>query len=138
MNNLVATKYCFFFFAHTFTFQLLDKPVVTGVVPSPPRFLPSIFIAHRVQQSHCSSIFHRVSLKGSVIIKEFVFRALCCVVARIALATDCCSCCWSIRSAPRRERGWMLSETSEKRAKIMYFERYSLVILGILMYGAVD
>ena len=28
--------------------------------PSPPRFLPSIFIAHRVQQSHCSSIFHRV------------------------------------------------------------------------------
>ena len=31
----------------------------TGVVPSPPRFLPSIFIAHRVQQSHCSSIFHR-------------------------------------------------------------------------------
>ena len=33
--------------------------MVTGVVPSPPRFLPSIFIAHRVQQSHCSSIFHR-------------------------------------------------------------------------------
>ena len=29
---------------------------------SPSRFLPSIFIAHRVQQSHCSSIFHRVSL----------------------------------------------------------------------------
>ena len=28
----------------------------------PPRFLPSIFIAHRVQQSHCSSIFHRVLL----------------------------------------------------------------------------
>ena len=27
-----------------------------------PRFLPSIFIAHRVQQSHCSSIFHRVLL----------------------------------------------------------------------------
>ena len=24
------------------------------------RFLPSTFIAHRVQQSHCSSIFHRV------------------------------------------------------------------------------
>ena len=42
---------------HTFTFQLLDKAVVTGVDPSPPRFLPSIFIAHRVQQSHCSSIF---------------------------------------------------------------------------------
>ena len=28
----------------------------------PPRFLPSIFVAHRVQQSRCSSIFHRVLL----------------------------------------------------------------------------
>ena len=36
--------------------------MVTDVVPSPPRFLPPIFIAHRVQQSHCSSIFHRVLL----------------------------------------------------------------------------
>ena len=36
--------------------------MVTGVVPSPPRFLPSIFIAHRVQHSHCSSIFHRMLL----------------------------------------------------------------------------
>ena len=55
-------------------------------------------------------------LKVGVIIKALVFRTLCCVVARIALATECC-CCWSIRSAPRREREWMLSETSEKRAK---------------------
>ena len=36
--------------------------MVTGVVPSPPWLLPSIFIAHRVQQFHCSSIFHRVLL----------------------------------------------------------------------------
>ena len=36
--------------------------MVTSVVPSPPRFLPSICIAHRGQQSHCSSIFHRVLL----------------------------------------------------------------------------
>ena len=36
--------------------------MVTGVDPSPPRFLPSIFIAHRVQHSHCSSMFHRVLL----------------------------------------------------------------------------
>ena len=36
--------------------------MVTGVVPSSPRSLPSIFIAHSVQQSHCSSIFHRVLL----------------------------------------------------------------------------
>ena len=53
----------FFFFSHTSTFQLLDKPwSQVGVVPSPPRFSPSFFIAHRVQQSHCSSIFHRVLL----------------------------------------------------------------------------
>ena len=32
------------------------QAVVTGVVPS-PRYVPSIFIAHRVQHSHCSSIF---------------------------------------------------------------------------------
>ena len=38
------------------------QAVVTGVVISPPRFLPLIFIAHRAQQSHCSSIFHGVLL----------------------------------------------------------------------------
>ena len=48
-----------FFFAH-FHFPGSGQAVVTGVIPSPPRFLPSIFIAHRVQQSHCSSIVHRV------------------------------------------------------------------------------
>ena len=51
----------------TFTLQLKSRSfypqrssgqaVVTGVVPSPPRYVPSIFIAHRVQHSHCSSIF---------------------------------------------------------------------------------
>ena len=43
-------------------FPASGQAAVTGVVPSPPRFLPSIFIAHRVQQSHCWSIFHRVLL----------------------------------------------------------------------------
>ena len=38
------------------------QAVVTGVVPSSPRCIPSIFIARRVQQSHCSSIFHRALL----------------------------------------------------------------------------
>ena len=33
--------------------------MVERVVPSPPRFLPSIFNAHRVEQYNCSSIFHR-------------------------------------------------------------------------------
>ena len=36
--------------------------MVTGVVRFPPRFSASIFVAHRVQQSHCSSVFHRVLL----------------------------------------------------------------------------
>ena len=58
---------CFF---HTSTsFQLLDKPwSQVGVDPSsPPVLLPSIFIAHRVQQSHCSSIFHRVLLTHALL-----------------------------------------------------------------------
>ena len=50
-----------FSFEH-FYFPASGQAVVTGVVPSPPRFLPSIFIARRVQQSHWSSIFHRVLL----------------------------------------------------------------------------
>ena len=50
-----------YIFAH-FYFPASGQAAVTGVVPSPPRFLPSFFIAHRVQQSHRSSIFHRVSL----------------------------------------------------------------------------
>ena len=53
---------CFLLFFHTSAFQLLDKPwSQVSSIPS-PRFLPSIFIAYRVQQSHCSSIFHRVLL----------------------------------------------------------------------------
>ena len=63
-NPFEMAEPCFFcpvFFAH-FCFPAPGQDVVTGVVPSPPRFLPPIFIAHRVQQSHCSSIFHRVLL----------------------------------------------------------------------------
>ena len=51
-----------FIFSHTSTFQLLDKPWPQVSSLLPPRFLPSVFIANRVQQSHCSSIFHRVLL----------------------------------------------------------------------------
>ena len=48
--------------------------MVTGVVPSPPRFLPSTFIAHRVQQSHCcSSIFHRVLLTHALALSASQF-----------------------------------------------------------------
>ena len=41
-----------FFLSHTSTFQLLDKPWSQVSSLLPPRFLPSIFIAHRVQRSH--------------------------------------------------------------------------------------
>ena len=54
--------FIFFFFLTLLHLPASGQAVVTSVVPSPSRFLPSIFIAHRVQQSHCSSIFHRVSL----------------------------------------------------------------------------
>ena len=46
--------------------------------------------------------------------------------------------CLFFRCAPRRERGWRLSETSEKCAKILSFERYSTVTLQMLIYGETD
>ena len=54
----------FIFFSH-FHFPASGQAVVTGVVPSSPRFLPSFFIAHIYRFSNptdCSSIFHRVLL----------------------------------------------------------------------------
>ena len=62
-----------FFFSH-FCFPASRQAVVTGVVPSHPRFLPSILIAHtRVQQSHCSSIFHRVLLTHNLALSASQF-----------------------------------------------------------------
>ena len=63
----------FFFFPHTFYFPASGQAVVTGVVPPPPRFLPSIFIAHRVQQSHCSPILHRVLLTHALALSASQF-----------------------------------------------------------------
>ena len=62
----------FFFFSH-FYFPASGQAVVTGVVPSPPRFLPSIFIAHKVQHSHCSSIFRRVLLTHALALSASQF-----------------------------------------------------------------
>ena len=62
----------FFFFAH-FHLPAPGQAVVTGVIPSPPRFLPSIFIAHRGQQSHCSSIVHRVLLTHALALSASQF-----------------------------------------------------------------
>ena len=61
-----------FFISH-FKFPASGQAVVAGVVPSPPRFLRSIFIAHRVQQSHCSSIFQRVLLTHALALSASQF-----------------------------------------------------------------
>ena len=57
----------------TLYFPASGQTVVTGVVPSPPRFLPSVFIAHRVQQSRCSSTFHRVLLTHALALSASQF-----------------------------------------------------------------
>ena len=64
--------YICFFFSHLH-FPASGQAVVTGVVPSSPRFLPSIFSAHRVQQSHCTSIFHRVLLTHALALSASQF-----------------------------------------------------------------
>ena len=61
-----------FFFTHI-CFPASGQAVVTGVVPSPPRFLPSIFIAHGVQQSLRSSIFHQVLLTRALALSASQF-----------------------------------------------------------------
>ena len=65
--------FLFLFFFSPFYFPASGQAVVTGVVPSPPRFLPSIFIARRVQQSHCSSIFHRMLLTHALALSASQF-----------------------------------------------------------------
>ena len=65
----------FFFFCALYP-SASGQAVVTGVVPSPPPFLPSTFIAHRAQQSHCSSICHRVLLTHALALsaRQFVHK----------------------------------------------------------------
>ena len=67
---IFAVRLCYYFLFFVLSSLLLSistrrrfypqrssgQAVVTGVVSSPPRYVPSIF-AHRVQHSHCSSIF---------------------------------------------------------------------------------
>ena len=73
MLALVRSFSFSFLFSHTFTFQLLNKPRSQVSSLLHPRFLPSIFIAHRVQQSHCSSIFHRVLLTPALALSASQF-----------------------------------------------------------------
>ena len=64
----------FFFFSHTSSFQRLDKPwsQVSSLLP-PGSCLQFFFIAHRFQQSHCSSIFHRVLLTHALALSASQF-----------------------------------------------------------------
>ena len=72
-GRLPGIFFFFFFFLAHFHFPSSGQAVVTGVIPSPPRFLPSIFIAHRVQQSHCSSIVHRMLLTHTLALSASQF-----------------------------------------------------------------
>ena len=72
LDYYVYTRRVLFFFTHIY-FPASGQAMVTGVVPSPPRLLTSIFIAHRVQQSHCSSIFHRVLLTHALALSASQF-----------------------------------------------------------------
>ena len=75
-NNILYRPYLYrnfsFFFTHIY-FPASGPAVVTGVVPSPPRFSPFNFVAQRVQQSHCSSIFHRVLLTRALALSTSQF-----------------------------------------------------------------
>ena len=62
LTDATLVRYIFFYFLQTYTFQLLDKPWSQVSSLLPPRFLPLIFIAHRIQQSHRSSLLHLVLL----------------------------------------------------------------------------
>ena len=72
IRNSLLIFYFLIFFSH-FYFPASGQAVVAGVVPSSPWFLPSIFIAHSVQQSHCSSIFHRVLLTHALALSASQF-----------------------------------------------------------------
>ena len=86
INIATAVLLVFFLlFLHTCLLSsFCTKAVVTGVVPSSPRFLPPTIIAHTVPQSHCSSSFHRLllthalALSASQIVRtnlyEYAFR----------------------------------------------------------------
>ena len=69
-----SMRYFFLAFFHTHIyFPASGQALVTGVAPSPPRFLHLFFIAHRVQQSHCSSIFHKVLLTHALALSASQF-----------------------------------------------------------------
>ena len=80
-TRLLVGHYFFFFFhyfLHTFTPQLLDRPwsQVLSLLPPGACLRSSTVIAHRVQQSHCSSTVYRVLLTHALALSanQFVHR----------------------------------------------------------------
>ena len=71
----VVSIYLFIYFFFFCTLSLSNFWTSRGhrCRPFSPRFLPQIFIAHRVQQSHCSSTFHRVLLTHALALSASQF-----------------------------------------------------------------
>ena len=73
IGDISTTFFFCFFFVHTFTFQLLDKPWSQVSTLLLPGSCLQFFIAHRVQQFHCSSIVHRVLLTHALALSASQF-----------------------------------------------------------------
>ena len=73
MSTIIFVYIYMYFFFLSFRTLLLSRLKPWSQVPSllPPG--SSIFIAHTVQQSHCSSIFHRVLLTHAIALSASQF-----------------------------------------------------------------
>ena len=75
-QSVVVLPLTFLFFSLTFLLSSFWTSRGHRCRPFPvssPLFLPSIFIVHRVQQSHCSSIFHQVMLTHALALSASQF-----------------------------------------------------------------
>ena len=69
------SRFCLFVFSFAHFYFLASGQAVWSQVSSlpPPRLLPTIFTAHKVQRSHCSSSFHRVLLTHALVLSASQF-----------------------------------------------------------------
>ena len=70
----VVYTFFFFFSSHFYVPASGQAVVVSGVVPCPARYVPSVLIAHRVQYSHCSSIFQLLIYALALSSSQFVHK----------------------------------------------------------------
>ena len=71
VTTSLRSSIAFLTFCLTSTFQLLDKPW-SQVSSLPPGYVPSVYIAHRAQHSHCSSISSNVANSSSRVFYESI------------------------------------------------------------------